>query len=439
MMDKIKRVKYQNGKEAGVQKFIRRVSILVVLLVVVAASAHAGGLWLYEEATPDMGVGGAGRQAAGLDASTASGNPAAMTRLDRSQMAGGFLGLYVDSKFDVESATYSDNGGGNAGYFTPAGSLYYVQSVNPDLKLGLGVGSYFGLGLNYSNEWAGKYYVQRTSFTTAGINPSIGYRIAPWLSVGGGVSVVYGELRDRVAINTIAEPGDGRLKYDATDVGYGYNLGALFELSPQTRLGITYISQVNLDFKDDLRFKNVKGTLIGDALEASGLLDSRLKINWNIPAQLAIGAYHAFTDKLALAGTVNWQNWSEFGKPEISVSDGNHVTANLDYKDTYHAGLGIYYRVADPWLLMAGFGYDTSPTSGSDERSPSLPLGAQYRYATGVQYDWNKDFSIGAAYTLIDAGKAKVNQSGGPLRGELKGDYDPNFIHAFNLNFVYRF
>ena len=42
-------------------------------------------------------------------------------------------------------------------------------------------------------------------------------------------------------------------------------------------------------------------------------------------------------------------------------------------------------------------------------------------------------------YILNDAGKAKVNQSGGPLRGELKGDYDPNFIHAFNLNFVYRF
>jgi len=56
-----------------------------------------------------------------------------------------------------------------------------------------------------------------------------------------------------------------------------------------------------------------------------------------------------------------------------------------------------------------------------------------------VQYDWNRDFSIGVAYILNDAGKAKVNQSGGPLRGGLKGDYDPNFIHAFNLNFVYRF
>ena len=421
------------------RKYIHIVFILALLLVLGAASAHAGGLWLYEEATPDMGVGGAGRQAAGFDASTASGNPAAMTRLDRSQMEGGLLGLYVDSQFDVENSGNGYNGGGNAGYFTPAPTLYYVHSVNPDLKLGLGVASYFGLGLNYSNEWAGKYYVQRASFTTAAVNPSIGYSITPWLSVGGGVSLVYGTLSDRVAVNTPAQPGDGRLKYDAKDVGYGYNLGALFELSPQTRLGITYISQVNLDFNDEPRFKNLEGTAIGDALEASGLINSRLKINVNIPAQLAIGAYHAFTDKLALVGTVNWQNWSRFGNPEISVASGSQITANLGYKDTYHAGLGAYYRVADPWLLMAGFGYDTSPTSSSSERGPVLPLGAAYRYAAGVQYDWNKNCSIGAAYTLIDAGKGKINQSGGPLKGNLKGDYDPNFIHAFNLNFIYRF
>ena len=367
-------------------KKLGRVLIFLVLIVcMTTASVHAGGLWLYEEATPDMGVGGAGRQAAGFDASTAGGNPAAMTRLDRSQVEGGSMGIYPDT------------------------------------------------------QWAGIYYVQRASFTTAAVNPTIGYRIAPWLSVGGGVSAVQGSLSERVAVNTLLEPGDGRLKYDASDVGYGYNLGVLFEMSPQTRLGVTYVSQVNLDFKDELRFKNLDGTILGAALNASGLLDAQLKINVNLPAQLAVGAYHSLTDKLALVGTVNWQNWSRFGQPEISVADSNTVTDDLGYKDTYHAGIGVYYRVADPWLLMAGFGYDTSPTSSSSERSPVLPLGAQFRYATGVQYDWSKDFSIGAAYTLIDAGSAKINQSGGPLRGDLEGEYDTNFIHAFNVNFVYRF
>jgi long-chain fatty acid transport protein len=416
-------------------------SVLPMVLGVLLASGTAlgGGLWLYEEATPDMGVGGAGRQAAGFDASTAGGNPAAMTRLDRTQVEGGFLGLYVDSKFDVKNGTFGDNGGGNAGYFSPAGTMYLVHSVSPDFKMGLGVGTYFGLGVDYSNEWAGKYYVQSASFTTMAINPTIAYKVADWISVGGGVSVVQGQLSERVAVNTLLEPGDGRLKYDATDVGYGYNLGVLFTLSPQTRVGVTYVSQVNFDFKDEMRFKNLDGTILGAALNASGLLDAQLKINVNLPAQLAVGAYHAFTEKVALVGTANWQNWSRFGQPEISVADSNTVTANLGYKDTYHIGFGVYYRVAEPWLLMAGFGYDTSPTSSSDERSPVLPLGAAFRYAAGVQYDWTKDFSIGLAYTLIDGGNAKVNQSGGPLKGDLEGEYDRNFVHAFNMNFVYRF
>ena len=421
------------------RRYSRSVLLSAVILVLAVGPVHAGGLWLTQQPTPDMGVGSAGNQATGFDASTATANPAAMTRLDRSQMEAGIMGLYVDSKFNVKNSSNGDNGGGNAGYFSPVPTLNYVHSVSPDLKLGLGVGSYFGLGLNYSNEWAGKYYVQNASITTLAFNPTIGYKIADWLSIGGGVSVVEGKLSERVAVNTLSEPGDGRLKYDASDVGFGYNLGVLFELSPQTRVGVTYVSEVDLEFKDDLRFKNLEGTILGAALRASGLLDAQLKIDMTIPAQLSVGAYHALTDKLALVGTVNWQNWSRFGAPEIAVADSNTVTADLDYQDTYHAGIGAYYRVAEPWLLMVGFGYDTSPTSSSSERSPLLPLGATFTYAAGVQYDWNKDFSVGAAYALIDAGSAKVNRSGGPLKGDLEGEYDTNFIHAVNVNFVYRF
>jgi long-chain fatty acid transport protein len=412
--------------------------LLTLVWFLTAVPVHGGGVWLYEQATPDMGVGGAGREAAGLDASTASGNPAAMTRLDRSQIEGGILGIYPDSQFDVKNASFGGNDGGTAGYLSMVPTLYYVYSVNPDLKLGVGVGSYFGLGLDYSKEWAGKYYVQRASLITAAINPTIGYRIAPWLSIGGGVSVVQGKMTDRVAVNTLSEPGDGRLKYDASDVGYGYNLGVLFELRPQTRVGVTYSSEVSLEFKDDLRFKDLDGTILGAALEASGRLNAPLEIDLKVPAQLSVGAYHALNDKLALAATVNWQNWSRFGAPEIAVADSSSVTKDLNYQDTYHAGLGVYYRVANPWLLMAGFGYDTSPTSSSKDRSPLLPLGAAFRYAAGAQYDWNKDFSVGAAYTLIDGGSAKVNREG-TLTGDLEGEYDTNFIHAFNLNFVYRF
>jgi long-chain fatty acid transport protein len=125
------------------RSYSRRALFSTLIVLVFASSIQAGGFWVYEQATPDMGVGGAGRQAAGFDASIASGNPAAMTRLDRSQMEGGPLGFYADTKFKVKNATYGDNSGGNAGGFNPAASLFYVHSLSPDLKLGLGGGVLF--------------------------------------------------------------------------------------------------------------------------------------------------------------------------------------------------------------------------------------------------------------------------------------------------------
>jgi hypothetical protein len=46
---------------------------------------------------------------------------------------------------------------------------------------------------------------------------------------------------------------------------------------------------------------------------------------------------------------------------------------------------------------------------------------------------------VASAYTLIDAGTAKVNKKGGPLKRDLEGYYETSFIHTFNVNFVQRF
>ena len=419
--------------------FCRSLLLSALCILLAAAPVQAGALALYEEATPDMGVAGAGRQAAAQDASTAGGNPAGMTRLDRSQAEGGFIGFYPVTKFKVQEATYSGGGVGNAGVFAPGATLYYVHSLSPDLKLGLGTGSFMGAGLDYGDKWSGRYYAEKVDLTTLFINPTVGYRINPWLSIGGGVNFVYGEMSAKTAINTLGSD-DGRLKYDASDVGYGFNAGVLFEVSPQTRFGITYFSEVQLNFKDEPKFQNISGTAIEALLQASGVIDSDLKVNWNIPQQVALGVYQEFTEDLVLVATVNWQDWSNLGGAEISVpADGSTASKELQWRDTYHVGLGAYYRVAGPWLLMVGWAYDTSPISSTKDRSPALPVDRQFRYAAGVQYEWNKDMALGFAYTLIDGGDCKINRQGGVATGDLEGKYDPNLIHVFNLNFVYRF
>ena len=56
-------------------------------------SVWAGAIWLYESGGPDLGTAAAGRAAMALDASTAFGNPAGMTNLNRTEFVGSLMGI----------------------------------------------------------------------------------------------------------------------------------------------------------------------------------------------------------------------------------------------------------------------------------------------------------------------------------------------------------
>lgn len=103
-----------------------------------------------------------------------------------------------------------------------------------------------------------------------------------------------------------------------------------------------------------------------------------------------VSAYQQITDKFAIMGNVGWQNWSQFGDVDISLSVDPDQTQsfnnNPDYKDTWHVAIGAQYRLSEPWLVSAGFAYDSSPCDESNP-SPALPFDRNFRYAAGVQYD----------------------------------------------------
>jgi long-chain fatty acid transport protein len=158
-----------------------------------------------------------------------------------------------------------------------------------------------------------------------------------------------------------------------------------------------------------------------------------------IPQAVMLSAYHQLTDRWAVMGNIGWQEWSAFGKQDLSLSSttATSFTKDLEYDDTWHFALGAQYRFAEGWLWSMGAAYDTSPTD-VDTRTPDLPLDRQIRVGTGIQYDYNKDVTVGAAYEYLDAGEAEIDQEGGPLQGPLKGDYGTNAIHFFAVNLIWK-
>jgi long-chain fatty acid transport protein len=423
----------------------RLLCIPVLCTILITTSSWAAGLWLYEQGTPDLGTAAAGRAALANDASTAVGNPAGMTRLDRTQMLAAFQGMFFESEFNVDSATFSGGDGGDIGDFIPAGSFHYVQSLSEKWKLGISAASYFGLGVDYDDDWAGRYYVTEADLITFGVNPGVGYRVNNWLSVGGGFSIVYAELEQKSAINNAAVEGDpafsdGRVKLDDDDVGYGFNLGVLLEPQAGTRFGITYRSEVEIEFEDVASVSGLGPTLKA-GLDALGLLDSKIDMDMNIPQAVMVSGYHQLTGRLALMANIGWQDWSEFGKSDITLRSATTTkfTQDRDWDDAWHFALGAQYRLADPWLLSVGFAYDTDPVDDAENNTPDLALDRQIRYAAGLQYDWSTNITVGVAYEFLDLGDADVNLKGGPLQGDLKGNYDPNHIHFIAANLIWKF
>lgn len=420
---------------------------LAAIAQLAAASAWAGGAGLYEIGAPDLGTAAAGRAATANDASTAFSNPAGMARLGDSQILGGLNIYQVQIFFDPERppSDVSGGAGGNAGGFCPLPSwggwapgsgFYGVYSLRDDLKLGFSVNSYAGGSVDYDNNWTGRYYVQRADLLTLNFNPAIAYRLTPWLSVGAGFSIQYAKLVQKVAINNILDrTGDGRITVRDATVGFGGNAGVLLEPTESTRVGLAYRSPVDLGFDDIASVSNL-GPILKALLTASGALGQPVDMSLTIPQEIMLSAFHELTPSVAIMSNFGWQNWSAFGKPELTVSTTS-LTLDQNYHDTFHTAVGAQTRVIDAWLLSAGFAYDTSAVPDAT-RSPALPIDEQFRFGLGLQYDWSETVTVGMAYEFLYLGSAPIKRSSS-IAGTLAGDYSTNHVSFVNFNLIKRF
>jgi long-chain fatty acid transport protein len=415
-----------------------RAAVLAVA-VLGANPAWAGGAWVYEVGTPDVGTASAGRAALATDASTAFGNPAGMTRLKDSQVLFGLQPMVVTTEFDTgPGTTISGTDGGNAGGFLPAGGVYGVYSLRPDLKVGIAFNSYLGGTLSYDSNWVGRYYTTQATLLTLNLNPVIAYRILPWLSVGAGFSVQWAKLKDEAAVNNVIDQlPDGRLKYDDTNFGFGGNVGLLFEIDPQTRVGVTYRSQVDQSFKSKISFSQL-GPGLEAILQRNGVIGSPLTLDMTMPQAVMLSAYRDITDDLAVMANFGWQNWSQFGQLYVSLAspEPRSQVANANFDDTFHGAVGIHYRLGKPTMLQLGFAYDSSAVSEAN-RSVALPVDQQLRFAGGVQYDVTEDYTLGFSYEYADLGSASINTT--RPAGTTQGNYQPNSLNVFNFTVIRRF
>ena len=425
----------------------RHLTRLAAMAALTIGNADAGGLLLYEIGTADVGLASAGYTARAQDAATVFTNPAGMTRLEGDQLTLGLQALYGRASFSVDQAGTSpglgSSGGGNAIGWFPGGGFFYSHSISPDLKVGMALTGNFGLSIKYNDGWAGRYRTQESTLIGVSFVPAVAYRVNDKLSLGASVNAMRGAFKTVVVVNNAFEP-DGQLTLDDNVWGFGGNLGLLYEFNPGTRLGITYNSQIKLDFDAPAQWSGT-GPVLSTVLRARGLQGANVNLGMNVPQGVNAGLYHALNDQWALLASIGWQQWSRFGQVDVGIDSNNPVslTADRNYKDTWHLAAGTQYRASERVMLMGGIAYD-SEFQDSNNIPPAIPANAAWRFGFGGQIEESRNFNWGLSAEYVYAGSLKTNLSGLPPviggRGNLAGSYEQPagiLFLAANLNFKF--
>lgn len=402
--------------------------------------AHATSLYLTELNSTDVALTGAGWAARANDATTSYSNPAGMVRLKESQYEVMLMPVYVATDFKLnEDATVNGNTN-NADAWLPGASFYYVNKINEKWAAGFAIAGYFGLGLNYDDQWAGRYYINKSILQTIGIQPSIAYEVNNKWSIGFGAILAYTTLEQTFAMNNI-EPNldDGLLTLEDTETSIQYNTGFLYQHSPQTRVGLQYLFETELDFRDIGKFTDL-GPILQTVADKTGISGTKVNFGFTLPQSVNLSLYHEINSRWTVLANATWQEWSEFGKITFHAETENDITAvlNKNYDNTHAVSLGLQHQLNSQWQINTGVTYHSAMVSDT-YRTPDLPVGASVRYGIGGQKKIDPTSDLKLGYGILWMGDLDLDLERGPLTGRLAGNYESSAMHFFSASYSKKF
>lgn len=387
--------------------------ILLCAGLLVASCAHASALYFYETGTEDTALAGAGQAARAQDASTIMTNPAGMTRLPDHMVTGGLQ--VMDGSIDYQLKNDAQKSPGDVMKTVPNASAFYSQKVTDNLYAGVGLYGNYGLGIDYGN-WAGNRLIKKSTMAAMTLSPSMAYKLNDRLSIGASANINYGFLSLTRNVND-----DDRQQHDR-DWAMSYRLGVLMQLTDQTRVGIAWNSQTDYGFD-----------INGKARLPNGAYDLPVSAQVRAPQQLMFSVVHDINHQWSLMGDLGWQDWSQFGAPQVTV-DGKKLNNTSRMKDTWHGAAGVQYRPTERWRLNAGVAFDSSPYRSQSDVALTLPAGDEWRFGTGAQYQITPASNIGVAVEYLHMQSSQVKSP-----SAFKGRYGSPHLWFASVNYSYQF
>ena len=332
-------------------------------------------------------------------------------------LTGGVQALGGDISYQLDNESSGRQSPGNVMNLFPNASMFYTQRLNDSVSAGLGLYGNYGLGIDFG-EWAGDRLIKKSTMVAMTLSPGIAWKLSDNVSVGAAVGLNYGYL----SLTRNVDRHDER--QNDHDWAMNYRLGILMDLTDQTRAGITWTSKTDYHFSIDgkARFPNLPNVEY----------DLPVAAQVRAPQQVMLSVVHDVNKYWSVMGDLGWQDWSQFGSPEITIN-GQAGNRNNRLKDTWHTALGVQFRPEDRWRLNAGIAFDSTPYKTQSDVALTLPTGDEWRFATGAQYQMTPASNIGFAVEYLHMQSSQVNSAA------FAGEYNKPWLWFASVNYSYQF
>ena len=374
------------------------VCLLVVgILACTASGAGAAGFAILQQGTAAMAQGNA-FVAQADDPSAVFYNPAGLMQLKRPE-------IYFNTVFSSTNRTYTSS----AGQYTTAKheifaipAIYGALPVHERVVLGIGFFSPFGLGTTWPPEWAGRYLTTMSKLQTYNINPVVAVKLLDNLSVAAGLDVLWSKVQiQRRTFQATRRFLITELKsdFEGDGMGFGYNLGLLYEPIEGVKFGASYRSEITVTHSGDLKVSWIdpvggKADVVYPPSVTWGLAYSRIK-------------------PFVFEFDVTWTGWSTYDNLKLNLNQPiQGTTASIlqekNWNDAWAFRFGGNYEIRPGMKARAGYIYDMTPVPNSTF-DPTIPDANRHIFTLGGDMQISR-FTLGFAYNFIlSENRSKAN------------------------------
>lgn len=410
-------------------------AMVAVGCALASAPGHAAGPWLSGTGGADMGLAGAGRAALALDAASLSANPAALAALPGSTATLAVIPHELDYVFrgaDEAPARATNQDG-----ITAIPAAYAVLRDGP-IAFGLGAYSYLGLTFDSGDGWGGQRAVEQAGVATFNLAPTVAWTVDDRVTLGASVAAQIAEPELSVAVANDADyygpPAglpDGRLRVSGDSWAVGGQLGVLYELRRNTRIGIAWTAPVNHSVPLDVEAQGLHPVLVT-------LLppDGAANLDLELPQQILLGVSHEPRNGTLVSFGASWQDWSSVGESRLELAGNSAPVFPHGLRDTWGAAAGIRRALDEHWAVSTGVSYESSPAPAAGVPA-YFPVAGQWKLAAGVERRLGEALRLRGSLSVILQGDAEVDQTGHPLPlpgiPQFNGTYEDTRVYVASL------